>query len=139
MSSVKFDNKIPQAIDKIRSATKRALTIGSSFVEARASENAPVDTNRLRGSITNVVYDNYALIGTNVEYAPYVEFGTGIYAEKGGGRKTPWLYEYDGNKGKKGLRLTYGIKAQPYLRPALDNNRQKIKQIMALEYEKGLK
>lgn len=109
MSSVKFDNKIPQAIDKIRSATKRALTSGSLFVEARASENAPVDTGRLRGSITNVVYEDYALIGTNVEYAPYVELGTSRQS------------------------------AQPYLRPAIDNNRNQIKNIMALEYEKGLK
>lgn len=36
-----------------------------------------VDTGRLRNSITHDIEDkNTAVIGTNVKYAPYVEFGT---------------------------------------------------------------
>ena len=35
-----------------------------------------VDTGRLRGSISHTHDDKNAYIGTNVEYAPYVEFGT---------------------------------------------------------------
>jgi len=35
-----------------------------------------VDTGRLRGSITHAVSGNDVYIGTNVEYAPYVELGT---------------------------------------------------------------
>lgn len=35
-----------------------------------------VDTGRLRGSITHATDDSSAYIGTNVEYAPYVELGT---------------------------------------------------------------
>lgn len=35
-----------------------------------------VDTGRLRGSISHAHDDKYAYIGTNVEYAPYVELGT---------------------------------------------------------------
>ena len=35
-----------------------------------------VDTGRLRGSITHTTDDDAAYVGTNVEYAGYVEFGT---------------------------------------------------------------
>lgn len=35
-----------------------------------------VDTGRLRGSISHTHDDHNAYIGTNLEYAPYVELGT---------------------------------------------------------------
>jgi phage gpG-like protein len=34
-----------------------------------------VDTGRLRNSISHEVVENDVYIGTNVEYAPYVEYG----------------------------------------------------------------
>ena len=37
---------------------------------------APVDTGRLRNSITHEVIGDTAYIGTNVEYAVYQEMGT---------------------------------------------------------------
>ena len=47
------------------------------IVEARAKELCPVDTGKLRASITPVI-ESWAAgyIGTNTHYAPYVEFGT---------------------------------------------------------------
>lgn len=33
------------------------------------------------------------IVGTDVEYGGYQELGTGIYAEGGGGRPTPWVYQ----------------------------------------------
>jgi hypothetical protein len=43
-----------------------------------AADRAPVDTGRLKGSISHAVVEseNAVYIGTNVEYAPYQEFGT---------------------------------------------------------------
>lgn len=41
--------------------------------------NAPVDTGRLRNSFTMRMEGNEVIISSNVEYAPYVEYGTGIY------------------------------------------------------------
>ena len=43
-----------------------------------AAERAPVDTGRLKNSIEHAVVpsEKAAYIGTNVEYAPYQEFGT---------------------------------------------------------------
>lgn len=49
-------------------------------VEARAKRLCPVDTGNLRASITSAIDVDgdtiTAVVGTNVAYAPYVEFGT---------------------------------------------------------------
>lgn len=44
--------------------------------EGYAKRLCPVDTGRLRNSITHTTDGRDAYIGTNVEYAPYVEEGT---------------------------------------------------------------
>lgn len=75
--TVKQDNT-EQVVDGIESAIGVALeTIGLS-AENYATKKCPVDTDNLRASITHEVDagDNAVYIGTNVEYAPYVELGT---------------------------------------------------------------
>ena len=52
----------------------------------------------------------------------YVENGTGEEAENGEGRPTPWTYKHP----KYGWVTTRGMVAQPYMRPAADNNREKV-------------
>lgn len=73
-------------------------------------------TGNLRNSITHVVDEQEpaAIIGTDSEYGAYVELGTGIYAEGGGGRPTPWVYQ----DAKGNWHYTRGNKAQPFLKPA---------------------
>lgn len=64
------DEAIQRALEKIGLA-------GESYAKLNL-ERAPrrVDTGRLRNSISHTHDDDTAYIGTNVEYAPYVEFGT---------------------------------------------------------------
>jgi len=52
--------------------------------EKYAKQLCPVDTGRLRNSITHAVDEpeKAVYIGTNVEYAAYVEFGTVKMAER---------------------------------------------------------
>lgn len=38
--------------------------------------STPVDTGRLRSSVTSQVYGDITKIGTNVQYAQFVEYGT---------------------------------------------------------------
>jgi HK97 gp10 family phage protein len=56
------------------------LAAAAVKVERQAKRLSPVDTGRLRNSITWELRTDarglYAAVGTNVEYAPYVEFGT---------------------------------------------------------------
>lgn len=96
--------------------------------EGYAKRLCPVDTGNLRNSITHeVVDDEHAVyIGTNNEYAAYVELGTGIYAEGGGGRPTPWAYQdASGN-----WHWTRGNRAQPYLKPAVADHADKYRAII---------
>lgn len=116
----------------IRQRLVDKLTLAGEVVVSAAIEKCPVDTGNLRGSITSEVDAGQlvARIGTPVEYAPYIEFGTGEYAENGEGRQGGWFFEYDGNKGEKGKRFTRGNKPQPFLRPALLGNKEKIKGVL---------
>ena len=82
---------IEQATDE---AIERALEAIGLQAEGYAKMLCPVDTGRLRNSITHTVDvdEKKAYVGTNVEYAAYVEMGTS---------KT---------------------KAQPYLKPAVTDH-----------------
>ena len=74
---VREDNRqaIANAIDK---ALMRGLEKVGLVAEGYAKRLCPVDTGRLRNSITHQVNDSEksVYIGTNVEYAPHVELGT---------------------------------------------------------------
>jgi hypothetical protein len=61
-------------------------------------------------------------VGTNVEYAVYVEFGTGEFAENGNGRKGGWMYKDPSGE----WFFTWGQEPKPYLRPAFRKNRSAI-------------
>lgn len=57
---------------------KRELVAAALNVQAGAKRRAPVDTGRLRNSITYEIGDDGTVVrvGTNTQYAPYLEFGT---------------------------------------------------------------
>jgi len=77
---------VEDLIRKVRSyqvITKEAIRIalvrGALKVELAAKEMCPVDTGRLRGSITTdkrYIQKFLVRIGTNVDYGIYVELGT---------------------------------------------------------------
>lgn len=84
----------------------------------------------LRRSITSKVEVNgdnvTGVVYTPLEYAPYVEYGTGLFAEEGGRKDVPWHYQDD----KGNWHTTSGQKPQPFMRPALDENREEIKRLI---------
>lgn len=61
-------------------AIAMSLARAAAQVERVAKHLCPVDTGRLRSSITRTVGADsrglYAAVGTSVEYAPFVELGT---------------------------------------------------------------
>lgn len=106
---------------------ERALGRACAVVERSAKQKAPKGNGTLRNSITSRVENNEGIVFTNLEYAPYVEFGTGLFAEGGNGRKeVPWRYQDD--KGE--WHTTSGMHPHPFMRPALLENRQKIVEIL---------
>jgi HK97 gp10 family phage protein len=110
---------------------KQALGKACALVEGDAKKNAPKGKGELRRSIESRVEQNgddlVGIVSTPLEYAPYVEFGTGLFAENGDGRQdVPWCYEDE--KGE--WHSTRGQKPQPYLRPALHDNRENVLRIL---------
>lgn len=105
---------------------KNGMGKACATVEAAAKQKAPKDTGALRRSITSKIEaDGMTIEGdiyTSLEYAPYVEYGTGLFAESGNGRKTGWGYKDD----EDNWHYTHGQHPQPYMRPALNENREKI-------------
>ena len=125
--------KLAQIAD-INNATMKGLEKAAIRVEVDAKVNAPSDDGHLRASLTHELDGSklQAAIGSNLHYAPYVEFGTGVHAVKGDGRKTPWSYEdAEGN-----WHTTAGQHPQPFLEPALDMNKDAIQKDIANEVKK---
>ena len=103
-----------------------------ALVERSAKQKAPKGTGELRRSIESRIDYNTStgtfegVVFTPLEYAPYVEYGTGIFAEKEGRQDVPWHYKDDeGN-----WHSTSGLKPTPYLRPALQENREQITELL---------
>ncbi|KEH93225.1 HK97-gp10 family putative phage morphogenesis protein [Clostridium botulinum] len=108
--------------EAIKRAELRWLQAAALVIQSQAKALAPVDTSNLKTSINHkIVVDKLeAYIGTNADYAVYVEFGTGEFAENGQGRKGGWVYT---NSEGKAI-FTTGMKPKPYLRPAYRANKQ---------------
>lgn len=77
MADIIFTDNSKLTIDEMKKAVARGLEACGMNAEGYAKKDCPVDTGRLRNSIAHkVVEDESAVyIGTNVEYAPYVELG----------------------------------------------------------------
>ena len=78
--SINIDVNVESNIDLFKNALPeqiaQALEAIGLTAEGYAKLLCPVDTGRLRNSISHARDDDAAYIGTNVEYAPYVELGT---------------------------------------------------------------
>lgn len=100
---VEFDFKIEtNNLDEVKEALAERVALALETIgmkaEGYASMLAPVDTGRLKNSITHEMEgDDTVCIGTNVEYAAYVEMG----------HRMP--------NGKS-------VDPQPYLEPAITNH-----------------
>lgn len=71
-----FEDNTDEVLSALEGAKKRGLEAIGLTAEGHAKKITPVDTGRLRNSVSHATDDEAAYIGTNVEYAPYVELGT---------------------------------------------------------------
>lgn len=99
--SVKVTSNAKKVISAKNDAIARALEAIGIQAEGDVAELAPVDTGRLRDSITHEVDESEeaVYVGTNVEYAAYQEYGTSK------------------------------MKPHPYLKPGIMNNLETYKSI----------
>ena len=109
---------------KVEAAIEKACLI----VERAAKQNAPKGrTGDLAKSITHKIEDGQGIVYTPLEYAPYVEYGTGLFAEETGRTDVPWVY-MDEATGE--FISTSGQHPQPFMRPALDESREEILRVL---------
>ena len=130
MAEVKFESHLDEVLKATSEQLARAAEIIGGMAESYAKELCPVDTGNLRNSITHTTENNdhTVVIATAVKYAPYIELGTGKYAEGGGGRQTPWRYH-----DRKGWHTTSGMPPRPYLRPAIEKHKDEYKEVLEAE------
>lgn len=92
ISEWKLEDHSTEVLKATKEQIANALESCGQACEGHAKLVCPVDTGRLRNSITHTVNGDAAYIGSNVEYAGFVEQGT------------------------------YKQRAQPYLRPAVSDH-----------------
>ena len=142
---IEFENstELVAKLDKVQNIDLRRplLKVGND-IETQAKENCngrfSEPTGTLKRSIrAQLVGTTSVEVGTNLEYAVYVEHGTGIYAFDGAGRAStpehpiPWTY-----RGSDGLfHTTYGVKARPFLIPAFNSKKYNFLKYVKEEYD----
>lgn len=127
---ITLEDHSAEVYKELEAACQRALEKCGLVAEGYAKKLCPVDTGNLRNSITHTVADNgerAAYVGTNSEYAVYVECGTGVYYP--GGRQTPLVYQ----DAKGDWHLTHGQRAKPFIKPAVAEHGEQYKRIIEAE------
>lgn len=119
-------------------ALSDGLKQGALHIQAAAKEKAPYDTGRLRGSIS--IEEEKPLqigIGTNVEYAPHVELGTGTQGDPSVSHTTRESWVYMGSDGK--FYTSHGQPPQPFLAPALEQEKENVAKEVKLALLEAIK
>ena len=142
---IKFTDNAPLTLEELDSWEERVLTIWGMKVQDYAQLLVPTGTadstgiegyvgGALKQSLTYAVdlAQKAVAIGTNLFYAVYVELGTGIFAEKGNGRKTPWVWKDFNGK----WHFTRGMAPRPFLRPAVEEHIDELREIALEEANK---
>jgi hypothetical protein len=99
---------------RTRTLEQVAMLAAANYVKGMGqtySRKRSGDTVRSITAETKMLGDQVVgIVGSNQDNAIYEEFGTGIHAEKGGGRKDKWVYkdkrtgQFYRTQGKKGTR-----------------------------------
>lgn len=127
MSNVRIEGlqELTQRLTRLRSDSdgliEHGLLLAGNKIRNKAVLLCPVKTGELRNSIqVEKTAPLTVSVGTNKEYAPYVEYGTGTMGdpEVSHTSRESWRYQdEDGN-----WHTSHGQAAQPFLRPATDRD-----------------
>ena len=135
----KFEDNSKKIKKALMEVSEQALEEAALLVEGQAKALAPVGTGELRDKIGHNIKEvngmKIAQVGSPLQYAIYVEYGSGEHATNGAGRKGGWVYK--GPDGK--FYFTRGMKPQPFLRPAFRRNRKQIEQIIGGKFKASFK
>ena len=121
MSDVKFTSYKGECLGSIKVRVARALEVVGGTAEGYAKRLCPKKTGNLQNSIAHQMRgEDTVAVGTNVEYAPFVELGH---------NQEPGRYV-----AAIGKRLVAShVAAKPYLRPAVENHQNEYEAIIKQE------
>ncbi len=109
----RLNKKLKRHVSKMEQKTDAALKSGGLLIENEAKQNVPVRTGNLKRSLDTEVEGNKkekeVIIGTEVDYADEVEYGTSTQ------------------------------RPQPYLRPAFDSKKKAAEQEISDALDKLVK
>lgn len=139
--SVQVIDNSAEALAELTRAKARTMEIIGLKAEGYAKRLCPVGTvestgkkgyrgGTLRNSITHTVDGDTVAVGSNVEYAPYVELGTGPHFEP------PPDWETFTSKRGSGVGRGY-VKPRRYLQPAIEEHKDEYKTIAENELKGG--
>src|SRR5690625_3022469 len=125
-------DRLIRKLDKLggnaHEAVKRGVGQATKLVQGDAKVLAPVDSGDLHQSIQGEVHEDgdevVGKVSTNIEWGAYVEFGTGQRGEAS---------EHPPNMDLSFRQDWAGMAAQPYMYPAINQNRKEIPKIVANE------
>ena len=98
--------------------THRVLVEAANFILTEMEVRVPVDTGELRRSLAIRVEGDKVIIGPNVPYAPYVEFGTRPHEIRPKSPGGTLAFTVNGKPVFAKVVNHPGTKAQPFVRPA---------------------
>ena len=153
MADVEFTDNSAEVLSALERATARALEIIGGKVESYAKGLvAPLGpkgnpmrsdiTAQVRNSIDHQVDGNTVMVGSNLDFAAYVELGTGNKYEpsadwiqttvkKGKNSGLDKWFFYDEEKGK--VRIGLPMAPTPFLRPAVENHKDEYENVVKNE------
>ena len=131
--SVVFKDFTKIVLDKIHQTGGDFLEEVGGEIEAQTKRNTKVDTGKTKNSWEHKVdADKMEVqIGSRYQNALWEEFGTGIYALNGDGRKTKWVYRTEDGK----YHTTVGKKPRRVLHRAYESK----KNLIIREARRGFK
>lgn len=124
-----FENAVARGLDAIG-----GVAVGHAQDEIRTPKQVypgvvqdAVDTSRLLQSIQHSVQGNEVYIGSDISYAPIIEFGSGPYSTTGGGtQKEHWVYQGDDGE----FHMAFPQMARPFLKPAASEHTEEYRAIL---------
>jgi HK97 gp10 family phage protein len=135
-----------KALGMVTADLKDDAVSAMSMVRNAARRKAPTDETVLQKNIVvkDMTSGKDLQVGCGifaesaVNYAVYQEYGTGIYAENGQGRKTPWRFVVQSAKWANiwGINVGdlsppfYGNHPHPFMRPAWDEEKENVQKYL---------
>jgi len=116
--------KVDALTPKMKKKAEFLINASALKIESDAKHRVPTDTGRLRSSIKTEKFGGVGRkVYTNVEYAPYVEFGTKSRVETtiSGVDYSDVAIQFKKSNGGLG-----GVSARPYLFPAFEAEKPKL-------------